>query len=195
MDMVRSMMGFTNLPPSFWGYALETTAMLLNKVHTKAVEKTPYKIWMGKPPRYSYLRIWKCPAYVKQAVRDKLDSRSILYYFMGYTKNSIRYYYYNFKKIEVFVSRYVTFLEKEFLLNRKGRMIELEEVRENSTIEIIEHTPQQPVEQVHTLRRSDRVSRPPIRYGLLFEGNQKESNHGYDPRSFKEAISDIDSTQ
>ena len=65
MDMVRSMMGFTELPPSFWGYALETAALLLNNVHTKAVDKTPYEIWMGKPPKYSYLRIWGCPTYVK----------------------------------------------------------------------------------------------------------------------------------
>ncbi|KAL0286426.1 UNVERIFIED_CONTAM: hypothetical protein Sangu_2733300 [Sesamum angustifolium] len=29
-DMVRSMMSFTKLPPSFWGYSLETAAKLLN---------------------------------------------------------------------------------------------------------------------------------------------------------------------
>ncbi|KAL0386324.1 UNVERIFIED_CONTAM: Retrovirus-related Pol polyprotein from transposon RE2, partial [Sesamum radiatum] len=30
LDMVRSMMSFTELPPSFWGYALQTAAKLLN---------------------------------------------------------------------------------------------------------------------------------------------------------------------
>ncbi|KAL0315379.1 UNVERIFIED_CONTAM: Retrovirus-related Pol polyprotein from transposon TNT 1-94 [Sesamum radiatum] len=30
LDMVRSMMSFTELPPSFWGYALETAAKFLN---------------------------------------------------------------------------------------------------------------------------------------------------------------------
>ena len=31
LDMVRSMMSLTNLPLSFWGYALETAAFTLNR--------------------------------------------------------------------------------------------------------------------------------------------------------------------
>ncbi|KAL0440241.1 UNVERIFIED_CONTAM: hypothetical protein Slati_2507100 [Sesamum latifolium] len=37
LDIVRSMMSFTELPPSFWGYALETAAKLLNIVPSKSV--------------------------------------------------------------------------------------------------------------------------------------------------------------
>ncbi|KAI9074611.1 hypothetical protein K1719_043452 [Acacia pycnantha] len=48
LDMVRSMMSQTDLPPSFWGYALETAAFTLNRVPSKAVEKTPYEIWTGE---------------------------------------------------------------------------------------------------------------------------------------------------
>ena len=33
LDMVRSMMYLTNLPLSFWGYALETVAFTLKKGH------------------------------------------------------------------------------------------------------------------------------------------------------------------
>nr|GEV01711.1 hypothetical protein [Tanacetum cinerariifolium] len=43
LDMVRSMMSQTTLPKSFWDYALETVARILNMVPTKKVEKTPYK--------------------------------------------------------------------------------------------------------------------------------------------------------
>ncbi|GJV78969.1 zinc finger, CCHC-type containing protein [Tanacetum coccineum] len=42
LDMVRSMMSQTTLPKSFWDYALETVARILNMVPTKKVEKTPY---------------------------------------------------------------------------------------------------------------------------------------------------------
>nr|GFC32850.1 retrotransposon protein, putative, Ty1-copia subclass [Tanacetum cinerariifolium] len=42
LDMVRSMMSQTTLPKSFWDYALETAALILNMVPTKKVEKTPY---------------------------------------------------------------------------------------------------------------------------------------------------------
>ena len=48
LDMVRSMMSQTDLPISFWGYALETASFILNRFPSKVVEKTPYEIWNGK---------------------------------------------------------------------------------------------------------------------------------------------------
>ncbi|KAL0445878.1 UNVERIFIED_CONTAM: hypothetical protein Slati_1715700 [Sesamum latifolium] len=78
LDIVRSMMSFTELPPSFWGYALEIAAKLLNIAPSKSVPQTSYEIWHGKPTSYKYLRVWGSPAYVKRLVGDKLDSRSSL---------------------------------------------------------------------------------------------------------------------
>ena len=46
--MVRSMMSRIDLPISLWGYALETAVFLLNRIPSKAVEKTPYELWTGK---------------------------------------------------------------------------------------------------------------------------------------------------
>ena len=57
LDMVRSMMSQSDLPISFWGYALETAAFILNRVPSKTVEKTPYEIWNGKTPSLSFLKI------------------------------------------------------------------------------------------------------------------------------------------
>ncbi|GJT80337.1 retrotransposon protein, putative, ty1-copia subclass [Tanacetum coccineum] len=48
LDMVRSMMSQTTLPKSFWDYALESAARILNMVPTKKVEKTPYEVWHGQ---------------------------------------------------------------------------------------------------------------------------------------------------
>ncbi|GJT49011.1 putative reverse transcriptase domain-containing protein [Tanacetum coccineum] len=56
LDMVRSMMSQTTLPKSFWDYALESVARILNMVPTKKVEKTPYEIWHGHAPKLSYLK-------------------------------------------------------------------------------------------------------------------------------------------
>nr|GEZ77723.1 retrotransposon protein, putative, Ty1-copia subclass [Tanacetum cinerariifolium] len=55
--MVRSMMSQTTLPKSFWDYALETAARILNMVPTKKVEKTPYEVWHGQAPKLSYLKV------------------------------------------------------------------------------------------------------------------------------------------
>ncbi|KAL0303283.1 UNVERIFIED_CONTAM: hypothetical protein Sradi_6196400 [Sesamum radiatum] len=112
--MVRSMMSFTELPLSFWGYALETAAKLLNMAPSKTVAQTPYQIWHGKPASYKYLRVWGSPAYVKRLVEDKLDSRSSLCRFVGYPKETAGYYFYDPSEQKVFVSRKAVFLEKKF---------------------------------------------------------------------------------
>ncbi|GKF89820.1 retrotransposon protein, putative, ty1-copia subclass, partial [Tanacetum coccineum] len=51
LDMVRSMMSQTTLPKSFWDYAFETAARILNMVPTKKVKKTPYEVWHGQAPK------------------------------------------------------------------------------------------------------------------------------------------------
>ena len=48
LDMVRSTMSLTDLPLSFWGYALETATFTLNRAPSKSVETTPYELWFGK---------------------------------------------------------------------------------------------------------------------------------------------------
>src|SRR5664279_3486147 len=58
LDMVWSMMSLTDLPLSFWGHALETTAFTLNRSPSKSVETTPYEMWTGKRPSLSFLKIW-----------------------------------------------------------------------------------------------------------------------------------------
>ena len=58
-------MSLTDLPLSFWGYALETAAFTLNRAPSKSVETTPYELWFGKKPKLSFLKVWGCDAYVK----------------------------------------------------------------------------------------------------------------------------------
>ena len=58
LDMVRSMMYLTDLPLSFWGYALEIVAFTLNMAPSKkSVEMTPYELWFGKKPNLSFLKV------------------------------------------------------------------------------------------------------------------------------------------
>ena len=54
--MVRSMMSRASLPITFWGYALETVAHILNRVPTKKVSKTLSKCGTGKFPHSSTSR-------------------------------------------------------------------------------------------------------------------------------------------
>ncbi|KAK1645997.1 hypothetical protein QYE76_063802 [Lolium multiflorum] len=89
LDMVRSMMSLTDLPLSFWGYALETAAFTLNRAPSKSVETTPYELWFGKKPKLSFLKVWGCDAYVKKLQPDKLEPKAEKCVFIGYPKETI----------------------------------------------------------------------------------------------------------
>ncbi|KAL0292701.1 UNVERIFIED_CONTAM: Retrovirus-related Pol polyprotein from transposon TNT 1-94 [Sesamum radiatum] len=190
LDVVRSMMSFTELPPSFWGHTLEAAVRLLNISPSKSIPQTPYDIWHGKPASYRYLRVWGSPAYVKRLVGDKLDSRSSLCRFIGYSKETAGYYFYDPTEQKVFVSRNAVFLEKGFSSDNQRDEVLIEESSgespHNST------TPFEPT--VHTdgvpiLRRSTRESRVPERYGFVGLTSQLDN----DPKTYGEAMLDIDS--
>ncbi|KAI9092970.1 hypothetical protein K1719_027493 [Acacia pycnantha] len=169
LDMVRSMMSQTDLPPSFWGHALEIAAFTLNRVLSKAVEKTPYEIWTGKKPSLSFLKIWGCEVYVKQQASDKLSSRSSKCLYVGYPKETKGYYVYNPTDHKMFVIQNGVLLEKEFISKRtSGSKVNLEEVQESQDdiepqMENGEDS-QQVVEPTHVTqdpRRSDRTQLQP----------------------------------
>ncbi|KAK8600801.1 hypothetical protein V6N12_050649 [Hibiscus sabdariffa] len=192
LDMVRSMMSHTDLPTSFWSYALETAAFTLNRVPSKSVQKTPHEMWTGKRPG---------KAYVKHQMSTKLEPKSHKCTFVGYPKETKGYYFFNSKENKVFVARTGVFLEKEFLSNSgNGRNIELEEVQEQQINEPEVEPTSQVVEENSTnletqpLRRSTRESHEPERYGFLV------TTHGDvilvdqdEPKTYQEAVSSPDS--
>ncbi|GKB70328.1 retrotransposon protein, putative, ty1-copia subclass [Tanacetum coccineum] len=106
--MVRSMMSLTNLPLSFWDYALESAARIPNMVPTK--------------------KVWGCEAHVKRHTPDKLKQRSVKCIFVGYPKETMGYYFYYPPENKIIVERYAHFLEKDFILQKEsGRKVELDD--------------------------------------------------------------------
>ena len=85
------MMSHSDLPLSFWGYALETAAFTLNRVLSKSVVKTPYEMWTGKSPSLSFLKIWGYEVFVKRLQSDKLAPKSDKCIFVGYPKEILGY--------------------------------------------------------------------------------------------------------
>ncbi|RDX66379.1 Copia protein, partial [Mucuna pruriens] len=76
--MVRSMISHSSLHESLWGEALKIAVHILNRVPTKAVNKTPYELWIGKKPSINHFHIWGCPAEAcpYRPHERKLDSRT-----------------------------------------------------------------------------------------------------------------------
>jgi hypothetical protein len=87
----------------------------LNRVPTKSVDRTPNKIWIAEDvrlPRLSFLKVWGCEAYVKCLMSDKLTPKSDKCFFVGYSRETKGYYFYNKVEGKVFVAHNGVFLEK-----------------------------------------------------------------------------------
>nr|GEW35596.1 hypothetical protein [Tanacetum cinerariifolium] len=137
LDMVRLMMSQTTLPKSFWDYALESAACILNMVPTKKVKKTPYEIWHGQAPKMSYLKVWGCKALVKRDTLtkpDKLEPWSIKCIFIGYSKETMGYSFYYPPEHKIFVARNAKLLENNLMTQEaSGSLEDLEIIQEGDT--------------------------------------------------------------
>ncbi|GJR00546.1 zinc finger, CCHC-type containing protein, partial [Tanacetum coccineum] len=176
LDMVRSMMSQTTLPKSFWDYALETAARILNMVPTKKVEKTPYEVWHGQAPKLSYLKVWGCEALVKRDTLtkpDKLEPRSIKCIFIGYPKETMGYSFYYPPENKVLVARNAKFLENS-LINQKasGSLEDLEIIQEEDTHPSIDMD--EPQSDIIPIRRSTRTRHPTDHMCLYIDAEEHE---------------------
>ena len=189
LNMVRSMMSYSDLPYFLWGYALSTAVYILNHVPTKSAPKTPRELWTGRKPCLQHFRIWGCPVHVLKGKMDKLESRSKVCYFVGYPKGTKGWYFYNPQEQTVFVSTNAVFLEEDYVMNHQPKKrITLEEAPENNlnpeTVETDvepENTLTTPLEEP-ILRRSGRTVRAPDRFMFLGETYEAIPDEQEDPK-------------
>ena len=87
-DIVRSTICHSTFPELLWGKTPKNTMYILNRVPTKAIAKTPYDFWTSKKPSLKHLHVWRCPAEARPYRYNgkKLDSRTLSYYFIGYSE-------------------------------------------------------------------------------------------------------------
>jgi hypothetical protein len=57
IDMVRSMLSYSDLPVELWMEALKIVVHILNRVPNKSVPKSPYELWTGRKPSLRHLRV------------------------------------------------------------------------------------------------------------------------------------------
>ena len=91
LEIVRSMMSYSTSLVSFWRYALKTAMHILNLVPLKFVPNTPKELWSGRKPSMKYLHIWECPAHVLKRKSDKLEAKTEVCMFLGYSKETNGY--------------------------------------------------------------------------------------------------------
>ena len=116
MERVRSMISMAKLPKPFWGEAVRTACYLINRSPSVPLNfGIPEKVWSGKHPSYSHLRVFGCLAFVhvSKELRKKLDARSTLCIFIGYGDEEYGYRLWDPKEKKVIRSRDVMFYENQ----------------------------------------------------------------------------------
>ena len=71
---------------------------ILNLVPPKSVPNTPKELWSGRKPSMKYFHIWGCLAHVLKGKFDKLEAKIEVCMFLGYSKGTKGYLFYNYKR-------------------------------------------------------------------------------------------------
>ena len=115
-EKARAMLYHAGLPIYFWEYAVTTAVYILNRSLSTNKTQTPEEIWSGNKPYIKHLRVFGCDAYmhIPDKERKKLDSKSKLCIFIGYSIQQQGYILYDIINKTLHVTRDVTFDETSF---------------------------------------------------------------------------------
>ena len=110
-EMGRSLLLESNLPKSFWTYAVMASAYIRNRCFNQRIKDTPFYMLTGIRPDVSKLHIFGtiCYPYIEE-YKKKLDARSYEGIFVGYDKNSPSYLVYHPQSNKVKRHRIVKFI-------------------------------------------------------------------------------------
>ncbi|GJU95855.1 retrotransposon protein, putative, ty1-copia subclass [Tanacetum coccineum] len=180
LDMVRAMISQTTLPKSFWDYALEFAARILNMIATKKVEKTPYKVWHGQAPKLSYLTVWGCEALDKRDTLtkpNKLEPKSIKCIIVGYPNETMGYSFYYPPENKVFVAQNAKFFENSLITQEASGKIDESQ------------------SDINPICKSFRTRRAPDRICLYVDAEEHELGDLGDPANYKATLLDHESSK
>ena len=91
---------------------------IINRVPTKAIQKTSFELFKGLKPSLRHIRIWGCQLEVRiyNPQEKKLDPRTISGHFIGYAEKSKGYrFYYPSHTTRIVESRNAKFLENDLI--------------------------------------------------------------------------------
>lgn len=184
VESVRTLLADSKLEKSFWAEALNTATYIKNRSATSTLNNmTPFEAFKGKKPSVAHFKPFGCNAYahIPKENRRKLDEKSRKCIMLGYSDTCKGYRLYDIIKKKVFVERNVLFNE-----NVEPVYFTEEENGEYSSIE------ESPNNETKGLRRSERVKRPPDRYGefanIVADGEPNTVEEAVNNRHWKNAM-------
>ncbi|KAH9779279.1 hypothetical protein KPL71_007667 [Citrus sinensis] len=220
MEKVRYMLFSANLLKHFWAEAVITSAYLINRSLSSALNfRTLQEVWSRKPPDLSNLRIFGSPTYA-HINQGKLELRAIKGIFIGYPKGvkGYRIWCIDGKPSRIIVSEDVVFDEGSMLQQKVETELITSKQRGN-------HEPNLEVELTDDHRDTDekfkscdskpgsskmdnyqlerdrerRVIKMPKRFGIAdlisYALNAAEEVIGEEPSSYKQAMNSRDKSK
>ncbi|MBW0535199.1 hypothetical protein O181_074914, partial [Austropuccinia psidii MF-1] len=126
LEKARCLLNGSNLPSTYWAEAVNTATLLSNLTPTPSrVNRSPYSLWKGSPPRIKKLRVFGCRAIIaipKQHRKSKFSPSGAEGILLGYTNENTAYRILRLCDRKVIISRHVIFDESTFpsLKNRSS---------------------------------------------------------------------------
>ena len=118
LDVVRTLLLESSVPPHFWCEALSTAIHLINRLPSPTTNHvSPFSKLFGHSPLYSDLRTFGCVCfvYLPPHERHKLTAQSVKCVFLGYAIPHKGYVCYDPHASRIRVSRNVIFFENQYL--------------------------------------------------------------------------------
>ncbi|GJV43984.1 putative ribonuclease H-like domain-containing protein [Tanacetum coccineum] len=116
IEAARTMLANSLLPTVFWAEAVNTACYVLNRVlMTKAHNKTPYELIIGRPPSISFMRPFGCHVTILNTLDPlgKFDGKAEEGFLVGYSINSKAFRVFNSQTRKVEENLHVNFLENK----------------------------------------------------------------------------------
>lgn len=112
LDVVRTLMLESSVPPRFWVEALSTTVYLINHLPSPTLQlDSPYSRLFGVPSEYNSLHVFGCVCFVHlpPIERHKLAAQSVQCAFLGYSNSHKGFVCYDADANKLRISRNVIF--------------------------------------------------------------------------------------
>ncbi|KAJ0011031.1 hypothetical protein Pint_33410 [Pistacia integerrima] len=116
LDVVRTLLLQSSVPPKFWVEALSTAVYLINRLPSSVLNyETPYFRLYNQHPKYLDMHTFGCVCFVHlpSHERHKLSAQSVRYAFMGYSTSHKGYVCYDPCSNRFRISRHVVFFENQ----------------------------------------------------------------------------------
>jgi histone deacetylase 1/2 len=112
-----TLLGQCKAPLKFWNYAFKTSVYLINRLPTSILSnKSPFECLFHQTPDYAFLRTFGCLCFpfLHPYNAHKLDYRSTLCVFLGYSSSHLSYRCLDLSSDHIYISRHVRFHEQVF---------------------------------------------------------------------------------